>query len=105
MLYTVILTYLRPVDEVHQYLEQHKTWLAEHIGAGAILVAGPLEDRSGGLLLASCGQREQLDRILALDPYVVHRVVSVAVHGCVPSLRMEAFPVQWSAQAQAIAQS
>ena len=57
MLYLVTLTYIRPIEEVNAHLDTHRDWLVAHTRGGQLLIAGPLEDRTGGFLLARCASR------------------------------------------------
>jgi len=102
MLYAVILTYIRPTEEVHSHLDTHRDWLVEYSKQGNIIVAGPLEDRTGGALLACCKDRAELDNILAKDSFHVHRLVSYEVRPFTGALRAGAFPANWAPEAKAI---
>jgi uncharacterized protein YciI len=102
MLYLVTLTYICPMEEVQAHLDTHRDWLATHTRGGQILVAGPLEDHSGGFVLARSGSRAELDRLLALDSYAVHQLVDYQVRGFDAALRSEAFPADWAPGAKAV---
>lgn len=96
MIYIVALKYARPPEEVKAHLDTHKQWLDRHIRTGRILAAGPTEDRSGGLVLVSCNNREELDGTIAEDSFVVHQVVEVSVQSFEPAIRAEAFAGKWA---------
>ena len=66
MLYLVTLSYIRPIDEVNKHLDTHRDWLVANTRSGQILFAGPLEDRTGGFLLARADSRDELNRLLDL---------------------------------------
>ncbi|MGY4617687.1 uncharacterized protein YciI [Bradyrhizobium sp. USDA 4472] len=100
MLYIVVLTYIRPIEEVHAYLDTHRDWLVEYAKKGIIVVAGPLEDRSGGALVACCKDRAELDGVLATDSFHVHQLVEYEIKAFSGALRGEAFPAKWSPQAK-----
>jgi uncharacterized protein YciI len=102
MLYVITLTYVRPLEEVDVHLDTHRAWLAEHTRGGRILVAGPLEGRTGGVLIASCGSREELDQMLAADSFSVHGLVNSEVRGFTAAMRARAWPAQWAPDAKAI---
>lgn len=87
MLFFVTLTYARPMEEVTEHLGSHRTWLNEQIQAGRIVVAGPLDDRSGGVLLADCADRAALDAMLAEDSFQVHHLVDTRVQGFLAAQR------------------
>ncbi|MFC4928494.1 YciI family protein [Delftia deserti] len=102
MLYIVSVKYVRPLEEVQAHLEAHKQWLARHAAAGRILVAGPFEDKSGGLALASCSSRAELDAMIAEDSFVLHQLVLVSVQGFEPAIRAEAFAPQCAGNAAVV---
>jgi len=102
MLYIVILTYIRPIEEVHAHLDSHRDWLIEYSRSGNIVVAGPLEDRKGGAVLACCKNRAELDNILATDSFHIHGLVNYEVRAFSAALRSEAFPKQWAPEARAV---
>lgn len=101
MLYVATLTYVRPLEEIDRLLEAHRTWLAEHYQAGHILISGPMEPRTGGLLLAHCENRAELDAMLAEDPFHTHRVAEYEVRAFNPSQRAAEFPSAWAPDAKA----
>ncbi len=103
MLYLVTLTYVRPIEEVTAHLETHREWLATHTREGRILMAGPLEDRTGGFMLVRCASREDLDPMLAADSFAVHGLVDHQVRGFTVALRSPSFPEDWAPGAKAIA--
>ncbi len=102
MLYLVTLTYIRPIEEVNAHLDTHRDWLVTHMRGGQLLVAGPLEDRTGGFLLARCANREELDDMLAQDSFAVHRLVEAQVRGFDAALRAPMFPADWAPEAKAV---
>ncbi|BBB66042.1 hypothetical protein UNDYM_1789 [Undibacterium sp. YM2] len=102
MLYLDTLTYIRPIEDVNAHLDTHRDWLVTHTRRGQILIAGPLEDRSGGFLLARCANRDELDHMLALDSFAIHYLVEPQVRGFDAALRAEAFPAEWAPGAKAI---
>ncbi|KAF1020867.1 MAG: hypothetical protein GAK30_02255 [Paracidovorax wautersii] len=103
MIYILTLKYIRPPEEVRAHIDTHRHWLAQHIQAGRILAAGPLEDRSGGLVIATCSNRAELDGMIAEDTFVVHQVAEVSVQSFEPTIRAPALPQQWAMSAAVVA--
>jgi uncharacterized protein YciI len=96
MLYFVTLTYRRPLDEVNLHLATHKAWLARHLQEGRIVFAGPLEEGTGGVILARCDSRDELDRMLAADSFVTQAVVDSRVQAFKAALKLPEWPAQWA---------
>jgi len=56
----------------------HRQKLAAHAAAGRLLAAGPFADESGALLVFLVGSREEMDEVVADDPYYTGPGVTVA---------------------------
>ncbi len=102
MIYIVALSYLRPPEYIQAHLDAHRRWLANHIQAGRILAAGPNADKSGGIVLASCTSRVELDAMMAEDPFVTQGMVAVSVQGFEPSIRADALAARWASAAAVV---
>jgi len=105
MLYLVVLTYLSPIEEINRHLDAHRNWLAGHYRNGRFLVSGPLEPRTGGVILARSQSRAALDAMLACDPFAIHGLAAYDVMTVNPSLRAPDFPVAWAPAAKVFADS
>lgn len=100
MIHVVTLTYLRPLEEIERHLDAHKVWLIDNVKQGKLILAGPKEDRTGGLLLATCADRKQLDAMMAQDPFIDSGVACYEAYACVPALASLQFPPHWAASAR-----
>jgi uncharacterized protein YciI len=68
----------------------HRERLAAHAAAGRLLAAGPWSDDSGALLVFLVQGRDELDALMADDPYYTAPGVTAAVHEWNPVTRHEA---------------
>lgn len=102
MLFVVTLNNLRPPEAIEAQQAGHRHWLISNTQAGRIAVAGPLEPRTGGLIVAHCADRAELDRMMADDPFVAHGLVEVHVACVAAALRHAEFPARWAAEAKAV---
>ena len=67
-----ILRYRRPLDEVLTMLESHRAYLRSLKEQGLLLASGPMDPRSGGLVLLRVPDdavHDTLDRIRDDDPF------------------------------------
>ena len=46
-MFIAILTYKKPLDEVDQFLQAHREYLAKHYAAGDFITSGPRAPRVG----------------------------------------------------------
>jgi uncharacterized protein len=62
-------TYLKPPDVVEQTRPAHLEFLKEEVESGRLLLAGRQEDGSGGMLITADLSAEDVEELLARDPY------------------------------------
>lgn len=103
MLFSITLSYIRPVEDVKEHLDAHKEWLVRYIKAGTIIVAGPLRQGNGGFILAHAEELSDIETMIADDPFDRHRLASFDIQACNPAIRAAGFPESWAAGAKALA--
>jgi uncharacterized protein YciI len=85
-MYVVMLTYVKPVEEIDALMDDHVAWLKRHYASGLFLASGRQVPRTGGVILARSGDRAVLDTALATDPFVRHGAARVDVVEFAPSM-------------------
>ena len=78
-MFIVTLDYVRPVEEVDLHMDAHRAWLEGHYASGVFLASGPKMPRTGGVILARAGSQEEIESILAEDPFQVHGVAKFTI--------------------------
>jgi len=82
-----IIRYRRPLDEVLVHQEPHRAYLRALKAAGTLLVAGPMEPRTGGLLLLEVPDDNVIPALNAVrdnDPFVQQQVAQYELIPWVP---------------------
>ncbi|MDR6787528.1 uncharacterized protein YciI [Sphingomonas sp. BE138] len=74
----VLLSYVRPLDEVDAQMAAHVAWLEQGFGQGVFLVAGRRAPRTGGVIVMR-GERAAVERVVATDPFVTSGVATAEV--------------------------
>jgi len=69
-MFVLLLSYVRPVEEVDALMRDHMAWVNEHYAAGRFLVSGRRVPRTGGVILARGTDKASLEAIMARDPFV-----------------------------------
>jgi uncharacterized protein YciI len=77
--FVLLLTYVKPLEEVDALMRRHVAWLDEHYEAGRFLVSGRRMPRTGGVIVARGDSREEIEAIAASDPFVAGGVATVEV--------------------------
>ncbi len=79
-----IIRYRRPLEEVVAVTDQHRTYLRGLQDEGILVASGPMDPRSGGILLLNVPDDDvvaALDRVRDGDPYVTF---GMAQHELIP---------------------
>ena len=78
-MFVLLLSYIRPHEEVDALMRDHVAWLREHYDAGRFVVSGRRVPRTGGVIVARGDDREEIERIAASDPFVSGGVATCEV--------------------------
>jgi uncharacterized protein YciI len=78
-MFVLLLTYIKPLDDVDALMRDHVAWLKEHYDAGRFVVSGRRVPRTGGVIVARGDDREEIERIAASDPFVSGSVATCEV--------------------------
>jgi uncharacterized protein YciI len=78
-MFVLLLTYIRPLEEVDALMREHVAWLNEHYDAGRFVVSGRRIPRTGGVIVARGDDREEIERVAAGDPFVADGVATCEV--------------------------
>ncbi|AIR62031.1 YciI family protein [Cedecea neteri] len=69
IIYVVVLTYIKPLEEVDAQIPAHVEWLKKGYAEGVFLASGRRIPRNGGVILAKCDSIESLEARLSQDPF------------------------------------
>jgi uncharacterized protein YciI len=78
-MYIVLLTYIRPLEEVDLVLPDHVEWLGKQYEAGYFLVSGRKVPREGAVIIARPMPRGKLEALLATDPFAAGRLAKYEI--------------------------
>ena len=78
-MFIIELTYVKPLEEVGKYMEEHKKFLEENYEEGIFIVSGPMVPRVGGTIIASLDSKEELGKIVNKDPFIINKVSSYKI--------------------------
>jgi uncharacterized protein YciI len=72
----IVLLRLSDASEVVTHLPGHREWLDQGFDDGVFVLTGGISDAGGGVVLATNLTLDDLTDRLAVDPFVVHGVVT-----------------------------
>jgi len=84
-MFIVLLKFSDNKASASQFMEGHNAWLKRGFDNGVFLLAGSLQPKQGGGILAQNTSLAQLQRIVDDDPFVVANVVTAEILEFTPS--------------------
>lgn len=85
-MFVVTLRFSANRAQAPQLMEGHNTWLRRGFDDGIFLLAGSLQPRAGGAVLAHNVSRTDLEARVGEDPFVAQDVVSAEILEIAPGL-------------------
>ena len=76
MFHVLTITYEKPPEFVDRVRPAHVDWVRAHVDAGRLILAGRLEAGDGGILITSDLDADEVDGMVADDPYCLAGVAS-----------------------------
>jgi len=77
--FVIELTYKVSLADIDARMRAHVAFLKKYYAAGNFLVSGRQVPRTGGIILALADSREQIEAIMAEDPFCQHGLADVRI--------------------------
>lgn len=90
-LFIVVLRYSVTIDVLDQYVVTHREYLDKGYARGLLLVSGPQNPRTGGVIMAMAVDRNELWDYLKHDPFYTNSCAEYTIHEFVPIKYAESF--------------
>ena len=78
-MFIVLLKFSENKDNASQFMEGHKEWLKRGFDDGVFLLAGSLQPKLGGALVAHDTSLSDLQSRVNTDPFVAENVVNAEI--------------------------
>jgi uncharacterized protein YciI len=78
-MFVIELTYNAPLADIDARMRAHVAFLKKYYAAGNFLVSGRQVPRTGGIIIALADSREQIESIMAEDPFCKHGLADVRI--------------------------
>jgi hypothetical protein len=75
-MFIILLTYLKPMTEVENFVVAHRNYLDQGYQQGLLLASGPRVPRTGGVILSATDIQEKLESFFAQDPFYLNDVAT-----------------------------
>lgn len=78
-MFIIDIHYTAPLEEVDKYIDGHTAYLKKYAENNTFLIAGRKMPRTGGILIANASSREEVEKIIAEDPFYQHKVAEITI--------------------------
>lgn len=78
-LFVVELRYTAPLAAIDAAMAAHVKFLKKHYALGQFLVSGRKVPRDGGIILVAGASRDEVERIMAEDPFCARGLAEVRI--------------------------
>ena len=78
-MYIIDLHYIVPLDQLDAHMTDHVKYLHKYYKTNTFVASGRKVPRTGGIILALCDSREEIDRIISEDPFFIHKLAEFKV--------------------------
>jgi len=89
--FVVSLTYKCPLEEVDSLLDAHVEYLKQEYANGNFIASGRKVPRTGGVILCSVKTRDEMEAILAKDPFHTAGIADYDIIEFIPGMVAEGF--------------
>lgn len=90
-MYFIHLKYIKPLNEVDQFVPPHVDFLKTCYEQGAFVFSGPQIPRAGGLILANSNSLDAVWNLIKQDPFYTHAIADFTVVEFIPWLYDDRF--------------
>ena len=90
-LFLVTSRYTAPTDTIDFHLVEHRAWVDTLYSRGTFILSGRLAPPTGGFMLAREISRDELESLLATDPFRINDLLEHTITELVPTKASAAF--------------
>lgn len=73
------LTYVKPLEEVEKYLEEHIAFLEKQYKLGNFICSGRKNPRTGGIILFNAKDEAEMNKIITEDPFYINKIANYEI--------------------------
>lgn len=78
-MFVIIIKYKQPLEIVDKYVVDHRNYLDTYYANNALVVSGPQNPRTGGILISSLNDKQAVNDLIQADPFYLHGVADYEV--------------------------
>ncbi len=88
-IFIIDLEYIVELEQVEPHLQAHLDFMDQCYDTGLFLASGAKVPRTGGIILAASDSRDEIESLLAKDPFSIHKLARYTVTEFHPRRKVE----------------
>jgi len=88
-MFVIFLKFSEHKAKAKDFMAEHNAWIKQGIEDGVFILAGSLQPKAGGCIIAHNIDRTDLEQLIAQDPFVQQQVVYADIFEVNPSIANE----------------
>lgn len=85
------LTYVKPLTEVEQFMEEHIAFLDKYYAEGKFICSGRKNPRTGGIIIFNAADEAEMEQVISEDPFKINGVADYEIIEFYPTKSALAF--------------
>jgi len=85
-MFIIDLTYIKELTEVEKFIPEHRKFLEKYYANGQFLMSGRKEPRTGGIIIANCASRAEVETLIQEDPFHREAIAHYTMSEFIPSM-------------------
>jgi uncharacterized protein YciI len=78
-MFIISLTYIVPLDQIDAHMTEHVQYLKKYYDKNVFVASGRKVPRTGGIILALASSKEEVERIINEDPFIINKVAEFSI--------------------------
>jgi uncharacterized protein YciI len=78
-MFIISLTYIVPLDQIDAHMTEHVQYLKKYYDKNVFVASGRKVPRTGGIILAMASSKEEVERIINEDPFIINKVAEFSI--------------------------
>jgi len=84
-MFLIMLNYLKPLKEIDAAIPAHIAYLEKYYDLGKFVLSGRKNPRTGGVILCNAEDRDEVEAIIAEDPFHIKRIAEYEIIEFMPT--------------------
>ncbi|MBS1979105.1 MAG: GTP cyclohydrolase [Bacteroidetes bacterium] len=78
-MFIIDLQYIAPLEKIDRHMPEHMKFLRKYYAMNKFLVSGRKVPRTGGIIVCTAGSKDEAERIICEDPFVVSKLAQYTI--------------------------